>query len=270
MTYLRVRPSVSQIIIQPPIDFFYKAEPLGGGRNNSGHIIFRRAGGGVKRFLRLIDFKKVVWGVPFYIIRSDTDPTRTGFLFLVCFINGILSYTLATEGVDIEDEQCFITTSKPGFFFLGNTLTLSRISEGCSLHSLEKRLNFGGTIARAAGTTVTLLRKFKYNSILLRLPSKEEILLNEKTIATTGRVSNLNHKLKRYTGAGQLRRLGLRPVVRGVAQNPIDHPHGGGGGKPQVTAWSKIAKNKNTQKKKLFIKSHIFLSRKKLKKKRRK
>jgi len=132
---------------------------------------------------------------------------------------------------------------------------------------LEKRLNFGGTIARSAGTHATLLKKFKYNQILIRLPSKEEILIGEKTITTLGRVSNVNHKFVRLTGAGQLRRLGVRPVVRGVARNPIDHPHGGGGGKCQVTAWSKIAKNKNTRRPKLFINSFIFLSRKKLKKK---
>jgi len=134
---------------------------------------------------------------------------------------------------------------------------------------LEKRLNFGGTIARSAGTHATLLKKFKYNQILIRLPSKEEILIGEKTITTLGRVSNVNHKFVRLTGAGQLRRLGVKPVVRGVARNPIDHPHGGGGGKCQVTAWSKIAKNKNTRKPKLFINSFIFLSRKKLKKKKK-
>ena len=131
-------------------------------------------------------------------------------------------------------------------------------------------LNFGGTIARSAGTHATLLKKFKRDQILIRLPSKEEILLGEKTITTLGRVSNINHKFIRFTGAGQLRRLGVRPVVRGVARNPVDHPHGGAGGRPQVTAWSKIAKNKNTRKRKLFIDSHIFLSRKKLRKRVRK
>jgi len=153
---------------------------------------------------------------------------------------------------------------------VGNTVTLSRVFEGCFIHSLEKRLNFGGTIARSAGTHATLLKKFKYNKILIRLPSKEEILLGEKTITTLGRVSNINHKFIRLTGAGQRRRLGIKPVVRGVARNPVDHPHGGAGGKPQVTAWSKIAKNKNTRKVKLFINSHIFLSRKKIRKKVRK
>jgi large subunit ribosomal protein L2 len=268
MTYLRVRTPLSEIIAQPKMNFLLKNKPRAGGRNNTGRIVFRRSGGGAKKFLRLVDFKKIFWNIPFYIFHTVKDPTRSGYLFLSCFINGVFSYILATEGID--DRQCFLTTSKPGFFFLGNTVTLSQVFEGCFIHSLEKRLNFGGTIARSAGTHATLLKKFKRDQILIRLPSKEEILLGEKTITTLGRVSNINHKFIRLTGAGQLRRLGVRPVVRGVARNPVDHPHGGAGGRPQVTAWSKIAKNKNTRRKKLFISSHIFLSRKKLRKKIRK
>jgi large subunit ribosomal protein L2 len=268
MTYLRIRTPLSELIPQPKMDLLLENKPRAGGRNNTGSIVFRRSGGGSKKFLRLVDFKKIFWNIPFYVLHSVKDPTRTGYLFLACFINGIVTYVLATEGVD--DSQCFLTTSKPGFFFVGNTVTLSRVFEGCFIHSLEKRLNFGGTIARSAGTHATLLKKFKYNQILIRLPSKEEILIGEKTITTLGRVSNINHKFIRLTGAGQLRRLGVRPVVRGVARNPVDHPHGGAGGKPQVTAWSKIAKNKNTRKVKIFVNSFIFLSRKKLKKKIRK
>jgi large subunit ribosomal protein L2 len=268
MTYLRIRTPLSELTPQPKMDFLMENKPRAGGRNNTGRIVFRRSGGGAKKFLRLVDFKKIFWNVPFYILKTVKDPTRTGYLFLTCFINGIVTYILATEGAD--DTSCFLTTSKHGFFFVGNTITLARVFEGCFLHSLEKRLNFGGTIARAAGTHATLLKKFKYNKILIRLPSKEEILLGEKTITTLGRVTNVNHKFIRLTGAGQRRRLGIKPLVRGVARNPVDHPHGGAGGKCQVTTWSKIAKNKNTRKKKVFISSHIFLSRKKLKKKRRK
>ncbi len=135
---------------------------------------------------------------------------------------------------------------------------------------MEKTKLFGGTIARAAGTCAILLKKFSTGQILIRLPSKEEILIYNKTIATIGRVSNIDHKFVKFKSAGQMRRLGIRPIVRGVARNPVDHPHGGAGGKPQVTLWSKVAKNKNTRKFKPYLKSFIFLSRKKIKRRSKK
>jgi large subunit ribosomal protein L2 len=264
MTTVRIKNKNELIFSYPTIKPLLKINPRGGGRNNHGSIIFRRSGGGFKRFFKFIDFKKIVWNLPFYILHTEKDSFRTGFIFLVCFVNGILSYILATDGV--EKNNSILTTDKSGFFFTGNTLVLKRIPEGAFINSLEKRYLFGGTIARAAGTSAIILKKFSMNQILIRLPSKEEILIGNKTIATIGRVSNINHRFIKICSAGRSRRLGIKPVVRGVARNPIDHPHGGSGGRPQVTFCSKIAKNKSTRKTKLFFNSFIFLSRRKLKK----
>jgi large subunit ribosomal protein L2 len=146
-------------------------------------------------------------------------------------------------------------------------MKLKNIPEGSLLNSVAIEKSSGASLARAAGTFCILLKKFSSNKILIRLPSKEEIFLEENCIATIGRVSNLNHKFISFYKAGQNRLHGKKPIVRGVARNPVDHPHGGGGGRPLVTLWGRIAKNTFTRKKNKFHKNIIVLSRKKKKSK---
>lgn len=243
-------------------------KPLKGGRNNNGICVFRRRGGGAKKYLRLLDFFHIIWEIPAFILRKEYDPYRTAFINLICYINGMLSYCLATQG--LKKRNVLRTTN----FFLeytnGYTMKLKNIPEGSLLHSVEIKESVGGTLARAAGTACVLLKKFNINQILIRLPSKEEIFLTQNCIATIGRVSNINHKFLYLYKAGQNRWKNKRPIVRGVARNPIDHPHGGGGGKPSVTLWGKVAKNSPTRKKNKFHSNFIVISRKKKKKKSKK
>ncbi len=242
--------------------------PLKGGRNNTGSYIFRRRGGGVKKFFRIIDFVHFLWEIPAFVLRKEYDPYRTGFITLVCYINGMLSYFLCPDGV--KRRNVLRTTN----FFLeytnGYTMYLKNIPEGTHIHSVETLLNSGGKMARAAGTSCILLKKFSLDKILVRLPSKEEIFLKSNTMATIGRVSNSDHRFLRLYKAGQNRWKNRKPIVRGVARNPIDHPHGGAGGKHQVTLWGRIAKNFPTRRKNKYHKNLIVLSRKKNKKKSRK
>jgi large subunit ribosomal protein L2 len=243
-------------------------KPLKGGRNNSGVCVFRRRGGGVKKFFRLVDFFHILWELPAFILRKEYDPFRTGFLNLVCYINGMLSYYLATEG--LRRRNVLRTTNYFLEYTNGYTMKLKNIPEGSFLHSVEILKNGGGKIARSAGTSCILLKKFSIDKILIRLPSKEEIFLKNDCIATIGRVSNVNHKFVYLYKAGQNRWKNNKPVVRGVARNPVDHPHGGAGGRPSVTLWSKVAKNSSTRRKNKFHQNIIVLSRKKKKKKSRK
>jgi large subunit ribosomal protein L2 len=250
------------------IESLVLAKPLTGGRNNSGICVFRNKGGGMKRFYRLIDFFHILWEIPAFILRKEYDPFRTGYIYLVCYINGMLSYYLATEG--LKRRNVLRTTNFFLEFTKGYTMKLKNIPEGSILNSVEIKKNRGGSLARAAGTFCILLKKFSSNKILIRLPSKEEIFLKESCIATIGRVSNINHKFIYSYKAGQNRWRGKRPIVRGVARNPIDHPHGGAGGKHQVTLWGSIAKNRPTRKKNKFHQNLVVLSRKKKKKKSKK
>jgi large subunit ribosomal protein L2 len=243
-------------------------KPLTGGRNNTGKCVFRNRGGGTKKFYRLLDFLHILWEIPAFVLRCEYDPFRTGFVALICYINGMLSYCLATQG--LKKRNVLRTTN----FFLeytnGYTMKLKNIPEGSFLNCVEISKNGGGSLARAAGTACVLLKKFSSEKILIRLPSREEIFLKEYYIATIGRVSNINHRFLYLYKAGQNRWRNKKPIVRGVARNPVDHPHGGAGGKPSVTLWGKIAKNSITRKKNKFHRNFIVLSRKKKKKKSKK
>jgi large subunit ribosomal protein L2 len=271
MVYLKYLSKKNIITTYPKIKKLLLNKPCDGGHNNSGYYVFRRRGGGVKRLIRFVDFKHIIWETPVYIMHSEYDPNRSALINLVCYFNGILSYVLSTLGSSYK--QKLFNTSFPKLFKIGNTMLLHSVNEGSFVHSLETCIGFGGKYARAAGTNCILLKKFSFVHFLIRLPSKEEIFLDAKNICTLGRVSNINHKLFKKYKAGQNRLKGKKFVVRGVARNPVDHPHGGAGGKCQVTLWAKIAKNHPTKKNsRLFETNKIFvvLSRKKIKKKKRK
>lgn len=244
-----------------------------GGRNNKGFICIRHKGGGHKRIIRLIDFKKIFWGLRGVILRFSYDPLRSAPLALICYDNGILSYHVATEGISIGK---FIYVGNlqgvPSASQKGCVEFLHLMPEGSLIHGLEFSPLQGSIASRAAGTFAQLLkaRYSKTKFSLVRLPSKEERLVSYNSIATLGRVSNGDHFLVQKSKAGLQRNLGVRPAVRGVAMNPIDHPHGGGQGKTsgaggqrsQVSFKGFVAKTKPTRNKKKPL-NFIMLSRKK-------
>ena len=176
----------------------------------------------------------------------------------MCYFNGILSYVLTIEGVHEGSyiyTGIFVSSSKHG-----NRLPLMNVSDGSLVNSLEIRPGLGGKLVRAAGTFAILLKKFSNNkTVLIRLPSKEEILLDSKCFCTLGQISRSDHKIEDFYKAGQRRNKGFRPVTRGVAKNPVDHPHGGGGGRLLVTPWAKVAKTVSTRKK-AFFKRFLIIS----------
>lgn len=245
-----------------PIQGLLKNIILSSGRTNTGQLALFHRGGGLSRRYRLVDFKRSLWNLASVVLYNEYDPNRTGLISLVCFYNGILCYFLATESIGPGD--MLYSGSKLRFVNYGNFLPLIVIPEGTMIHSLEIKPRLGAQIIRAAGTFALLVKKFfSLKKILLRLPSKEEVLVDQSLMATMGQVSRLHHKIERVYKAGWRRLRGFRPVVRGVAKNPVDHPHGGGGGKCHVTPWAKPAKNVSTRSKKMFNFFFIVKSRKK-------
>jgi large subunit ribosomal protein L2 len=245
------------------------------GRNHTGSITLKHRGGGHKRNLRIVDLKKVLWNMYGIILKFVYDSNRTAPLVLICFLNGILSYQIASQGLKIGS-FIFIGNlkhKKKLTFDKGDTSVIKDMQDGTFVNSIELNFMKGGSLVRAAGTTAQLL-KVAYTSnnySLFRLPSKEERLIFANSIATIGQIANLDHFLLIKSKASINRFLGKKPIVRGVAMNPIDHPHGGGQGKTsgaggfrsQVTFNGKVAKGQPTRsrnKKTTFI---IFSRKKK-------
>lgn len=238
------------------------------GRNNRGIITFRHRGGGNKRRYRFIDFKRFFLELQAIVYKIEYDPNRTSFICLILYRNGVFSYILAYKGVELGHViNNFLSVNKNNMIY-GNSFFLKDIPVGSLIYNVELTNGKGGVIGRSAGCYCQVVNKFvyDYNTILVRFKSKEEYLLNYMCRAVIGSVSNEDHKLKKYYKAGQIRWLSRRPIVRGVAMNPIDHPHGGGegktsGGRPSVTPYGVITKGKPTRKNK--INPFILISRKK-------
>ena len=219
-----------------------------GGRNNAGRITARRRGGGHKRLYRVVDFKRRKFGVPATVERLEYDPNRTAFLALIRYEDGEVSYILAPQRLKEGDkvlagEQ---TDVKPG-----NAMPLKSVPIGTIIHNVELKPGKGGQIARAAGSYVQLVGRDQAYAIV-RLNSGEQRLIHGSCMATVGAVSNADHANIKLGKAGRKRWLGKRPSVRGVAMNPVDHPHGGGegrtsGGRHPVTPWGKPTKGKRTR-----------------------
>ncbi|UQD54067.1 50S ribosomal protein L2 [Anaplasma phagocytophilum] len=220
-----------------------------GGRNSRGVITVRHRGGGHRRLYRVVDFKRNKEGVPAVVKRLEYDPNRTAFLALIQYEDGELSYILAPSGLKVDD----IIMSGAGSDVLpGNCLKLSMIPSGTFVHNVEMKVGGGGIIARAAGSYAQVMgRDGAY--VMLRLGSGEVRRILSVCRATVGVVSNLDNRNIKLGKAGRSRWLGLRPKVRGVAMNPVDHPHGGGegktsGGRNSVTPWGVPTKGKKTRK----------------------
>ena len=221
------------------------------GRNNTGHITTRHQGGGHKQHYRIVDFKRDKDGVPAKVERLEYDPNRSANLALLCYADGERRYIIATKGM-IAGAQLISGSEAP--IKSGNALPLRNIPVGTTVHCVEMMPGKGAQIARAAGTSVQLLaREGSYAQ--LRLRSGEIRKVNVECRATIGEVGNEEHSLRSIGKAGAKRWRGIRPTVRGVAMNPIDHPHGGGEGKTAagrdpVSPWGTLTKGYRTRRNK--------------------
>jgi large subunit ribosomal protein L2 len=218
------------------------------GRNNSGRITIWHKGGGHKRRYRMIDFKRQKWDIPAIVERVEYDPNRSAFIALIKYEDGELAYILAPQRLAPGDKV--IAGSKVDVK-PGNAMLLKNMPVGTIVHNIELKPGKGGQMARSAGTYGQLAgRDGTYAQI--KLSSGELRLVSADCIASVGAVSNPDQKNISLGKAGRSRWLGRRPVVRGVAMNPIDHPHGGGegktsGGRHPVTPWGKSTKGKRTR-----------------------
>lgn len=233
----------------PPIKNLLYFLVLCGGKNKFGKNSSFSKSTRVSKSFRFIDFKRLIWDMPAKVLRIEYDPNRTAFVALICYYNGILSYIFATEDM-VPGQKIYTTLNKQLLRNKGCATLLSNCVEGSFFSCLELRSGFGGVLARSAGTQAVYLKNLTYLDSVIRLPSKEEIVLKTTSLVVLGRSSNIDRKFRFFYNAGQKRRLGFRPRSRGVARNPVDHPHGGGGGRCQVTAWAKVAKNQTTRSKK--------------------
>lgn len=226
-----------------------------GGRNNNGRITTRHRGGGHKQHYRVIDFKRNKDGIPAVVERLEYDPNRSAHIALVKYSDGERRYIIAPKGVSAGTE---IMSGQQAPIKPGNAMALRDVPVGSTVHCIEMRPGKGAQIARSAGTSAQLVaRDSEYAT--LRLRSSEMRKVSVDCVATIGEVGNSEHGLRSLGTAGAARRIGRRPTVRGVAMNPVDHPHGGGegrtsGGRHPVTPWGvptkgyKTRKNKRTDK----------------------
>jgi large subunit ribosomal protein L2 len=219
-----------------------------GGRSNNGRVTVRFRGGGAKRLFRVIDFKRRKFGMPATVERLEYDPNRTAFIALIRYEDGELNYILAPQRLKVGDQIIADekTDVKPG-----NAMPLRGMPIGTIIHNVELKPLKGAQLARSAGAYAQLVgRDGGYAQI--RLGSGELRMVQDTCMATVGAVSNPDHMNQNLGKAGRVRHMGFRPHVRGVAMNPVDHPHGGGegktsGGRHPVTPWGKPTKGRKTR-----------------------
>ena len=219
-----------------------------GGRNNAGRITARRRGGGHKRLYRVVDFKRRKFDVPAKVVRLEYDPNRTAFIALIEYDDGEVSYILAPQRLEAGDT---VVSGEKADIKPGNARPLASIPVGTIVHNVEMKPGKGGQIARSAGTYVQLVGRDAGHA-LLRLGSGEVRMVRAECMATIGAVSNSDQGNIKLGKAGRKRWMGKRPSVRGVAMNPVDHPHGGGegrtsGGRHPVTPWGRPTKGAKTR-----------------------
>ena len=222
-----------------------------GGRNNTGRITVRHQGGGHKRRYRVIDFKRRKFDVAATVERLEYDPNRTAFIALVRYADGEIAYILAPQRLAVGDK---VVSGEKVDIQPGNAMPLKSIPVGTIVHNVELKVGKGGQIARSAGGYAQLIGRDSGNA-QLRLSSGEVRMVSELCMATIGAVSNPDQQNISIGKAGRKRWMGVRPTVRGVVMNPVDHPHGGGegrtsGGRHPVTPWGQPTKGYRTRKKK--------------------
>ncbi len=220
------------------------------GRNNQGRITVRHRGSGVKRKLRLLDFKRDKFGVPGRVAAIEYDPNRSARIALIYYADGEKRYILAPLELNVDDT---IKSGSDAEVRPGNTLPLRLIPSGTLIHNIELEKGRGGQMVRSAGTAAQLMGQ-EEEYALVRLPSSEVRRIRSECLATIGQVGNVDHQSIKLGKAGRKRWLGWRPTVRGSAMNPRDHPHGGGEGRSPIgmpgpkTPWGKPALGYRTRK----------------------
>ncbi len=244
-----------EVLISPEITTTKPYKPLtegkkrSGGRNNTGRVSIWHRGGGHKRRYRVIDFKRDKDGVPGRVATIEYDPNRSANIALIHYADGEKRYIIAPLGLRVGQQ---VISSPDADIVVGNCLPLKNIPVGTTVHNIELRPGKGGQLARSAGASAQILAK-EGRYAHLRLPSGEVRLVLVECRATIGQVGNIDHANVSIGKAGRTRWLGRRPVVRGVAMNPVDHPHGGGegkssGGRHPVTPWGVPTKGHKTRK----------------------
>lgn len=255
-TFKPITPSLRQLVLVDRSEL-WKGKPektlteglkKTGGRNNTGRITAFTRGGGHKRRYRLVDFKRRKYDVVGTVERLEYDPNRSAFIALISYADGEKAYILAPQRLKAGDTVVAgeKTDVKPG-----NAMPLRNIPVGTIVHNVEMKIGRGGQLARAAGSYAQLVGRDQ-GYAQLRLASGELRMVRGECMASIGAVSNPDQQNVNYGKAGRMRWLGRRPSVRGVAMNPIDHPHGGGegrtsGGRHPVTPWGKPTKGKKTR-----------------------
>jgi len=237
--------------------------PQSSGRNCYGRITSRRRGGGHKRRYRIIDFKRNKLDIPAKVAAIECDPNRSARIALLHYVDGEKRYILAPKDLMVGDT---VISSMKADIKVGNAMPMSSIPNGTIVHNIELHPGRGGQLCRAAGTYAQIIDK-EEKYVLLRLPSGEIRKVLSKCFATIGQVGNIDHENIKIGKAGRNRYLNKRPKVRGVAMNPIDHPHGGGegktsGGRHPVSPWGVPTKGYKTRKKKKYSDKLIVKRRK--------
>jgi len=222
------------------------------GRSNQGRITVRHRGGGAKRMLRIIDFKRDKFGIPGRVVSIEYDPNRSARIALINYLDGEKRYILAPLGLKVGD---IVKSGEDAEIKPGNAIPLSLIPTGTLIHNIELNLGKGGQIVRSAGAVAQLMGKEK-DYALVRLPSGEIRKVHSKCMATIGQIGNVEHQNISLGKAGRRRLMGWRPSVRGSAMTPRDHPHGGGEGRAPIgmpgpkTPWGKPALGFRTRRRK--------------------
>lgn len=220
------------------------------GRNNQGRISVRHRGGGAKRRLRIIDFKREKYGIPGRVAAIEYDPNRSANIALIFYVDGDKRYILAPQGLNVDDT---VESGENAELKPGNALPLKQIPSGTLIHNIEMEKGRGAQMVRSAGGAAQLMAK-EGEYTLIRLPSGEMRRIRGDCMATIGQVGNIEHQNIEIGKAGRMRWMGRRPQVRGSAMNPRDHPHGGGEGRSPVgmpgpkTPWGKPALGYKTRK----------------------
>ena len=218
------------------------------GRNNNGHITIRHRGGGAKHHYRVVDFVRNKDGIPAKVERIEYDPNRTAHIALLCYADGARAYIIAPKGVAVGDT---LMNGAEAPIKAGNCLPIRNIPVGTVMHCVEMLPGKGAQMARTAGAAVVLMaREGTYAQVRLRSGEVRRVLIECR--ATVGEVGNAEHSLRKIGKAGAMRWRGVRPTVRGVVMNPIDHPHGGGegrtaAGRHPVSPWGQQTKGKKTR-----------------------
>ncbi|MBI4557243.1 MAG: 50S ribosomal protein L2 [Candidatus Hydrogenedentes bacterium] len=253
----------SALTKKDPEKSLLEPHPRRSGRNGAGRITMRRRGGGHKRHIRIVDFRRDKDGIPGRVVALEYDPNRSARLALVTYTDGEKRYILAPAGLEVG---MTVGSGMEVEYQVGNCLPLARIPLGTTVHNVELVPGRGGKLARSAGNSCQLLAK-EAPYAALRLPSGEMRRVLLECRATIGNVGNEDHINISVGKAGRTRWLGRRPKVRGVAMNPVDHPHGGGegktsGGRHPVTPWGVPTKGYKTRKRKNASNQYIIRRRK--------